>query len=460
MAAPTTPLAPTPTLQPPSPVAQSGSLLRVLGLLFGATIIVGNTIAAGILRTPGDVAAALPSPAWFLGVWIAGGLYALCGAMTMAELAAMLPKPGGQYVYARRAMGEYAGFVIGWSDWISSAASIAAGAIALGELTGAFFPAFTASGTLVAVAVTVVFTLLHWVGVRSGDIVTQLWGFLKVATLLAVAIACLLAPAATASANAAPQFPSGLALAGALVIAFQAVIYTYDGWNGYTYFGGEVRDPRQIPRAMALGVLSVTAVYLALNWAFLHVLGIEGLAGEKFAARSAAIAVFGSAGDRIVSSVLALSLLGAMSALIMLTCRVPFALAEDGLLPRAMARVNKGGTPDLALLGTAIAVLLLIATGTFSSVLALAALFFVLQYAVSFTSLFILRRREPDLPRPYRAIGYPVIPAIVLIGAVAFIAGSFFGDRANTLKSVAVLLASYPAYRLVIRLRARRARSA
>ena len=455
MTAPTAQRPPSPALEPPA--AKARGLLRILGLLFGATIIIGNTIAAGILRTPGDIAAALPSPAWFIGVWVAGGLYALGGAMTMAELAAMLPKSGGQYVYARRAMGEYAGFVIGWSDWISSAASIAAVAIALGELAGELWPGLAASGKLVAVAVTMTFTLLHWVGVRTGDIVTQLWGFVKVATLLAVAIACLLASPASAPAARELPFPSGFALAGALVISFQSVLYTYDGWNGYTYFGGEVRDLRQIPRAMALGVLSVTAVYLALNWSFLHVLGIQGLAGEKFAARSAAIAVFGTSGDRIVSAVLALSLLGAMSALIMLTCRVPFALAEDGLLPRVVARVNKGGTPDVSLLGTALVVLLLIVTGTFSSVLALAAFYFVLQYAVSFTSLFILRRRDPDLPRPYRAIGYPVVPAIVLLGAVAFIVGSFFGDRENTLKSVLVLLASYPAFRLVLWLRARSA---
>jgi APA family basic amino acid/polyamine antiporter len=442
------------TREPPV-AGKSRGLLQVLGMIFGATIIVGNSIAAGILRTPGDVAAALPSSGWFIGVWIAGGLYALCGAMTMAELAVMLPKSGGQYVYARRALGEYAGFVIGWSDWISSSAAIAAGAIALGELTGALWPALERTGTVVAVVVTIVFSLVHWIGVRSGDIATQLWGFVKVGTLLAVAIACLLAPAAGTSAVPALPFPAGAAFAGALVLSFQSVIYTYDGWTGYTYFGGEVRDIRQIPRAMALGVLSVMAVYLALNWSFLHVLGIEGLAGEKFAARAAAIAVFGTSGDRIVSAVLALSLLGAMSALIMLTCRIPFALAEDGLLPRVMARVNKGGTPDVALLGTALVALILIATGTFSSVLALAAFFYVLQYATSFVSLFVLRRREPNLPRPYRAIGYPVIPAMVFLGALAFIAGSFFGDRDNTLKSVLVLLASYPAYRLVLRLRAR-----
>lgn len=436
-----------------TPATPSG-LLKVLGVLFGATMIVGNTISAGILRTPGEVAAALPSPAWFLGVWIAGGLYAMCGAMTMAELAAMLPKSGGQYVFARRAMGEYAGFVIGWTDWISSAASIAAGAIALGELAGALWPSLSGSTPAVASVVTIALTLLHWFGVRSGDVSTQLWGFVKVGTLLAVAVACYLAPPVAAT-KAALVFPSGLALAGALVVAFQAVLYTYDGWTGYAYFGGEVRDPRQVPRAMALGVILVTVVYVALNGAFLYTLGIEGLAGEKFAAKAAAVAVFGASGERIVSAVMAVSILGGVSAIIMLTSRVPFAMAEDGLLPRAVAHVNRGGTPDVSLLGSSAVVLLLIGTGTFSSVLALAAFFFVMQYGVSFASLFILRKREPDLPRPYKAIGYPVIPAIVLLGALAFVISSFFGDTSNTIKSVLVLLASYPAYRLVVWVRAR-----
>jgi APA family basic amino acid/polyamine antiporter len=437
-----------------APPATPRGLLKVLGVLFGATMIVGNTISSGILRTPGEVAAALPSPGWFLGVWIAGGLYAMCGAMTMAELAAMLPKSGGQYVFARRAMGEYAGFVIGWTDWISSAASIAAGAIALGELAGALWPALAGSSTAIAIVVTLALTLLHWIGVKSGDITTQIWGFVKVGTLLAVAVACLLAPS-VASAQTAPAFPAGLAMAGALVLAFQAVLYTYDGWNGYVYFGGEVRDPKQVPRAMALGVLLVTVVYVALNGAFLHTLGIDGLAGEKFAAKAAAVAVFGTSGERIVSAVMAVSILGGVSAIVMLTSRVPFAMAEDGLLPRSVAHVNKGGTPDVALFGSSAVALLLIATGSFSSVLALAAFFFVMQYGVSFASLFILRKREPDLPRPYRAIGYPVIPAIVLLGAAAFVVGSFFGDRENTLKSVAVLVASYPVYRLVVFMRRR-----
>ena len=437
----------------PAPASATG-LFRVLGVAFGATIIVGNTIGAGILRTPGDVATALPSPFWFLGVWIVGGLFALGGAMTVAELAAMLPKSGGQYVYARRAIGEYGGFVIGWTDWISSAAATAANAIALGELTVTLWPSVP-SATAVALTVVIVFTLLHWTGVRAGDLSTRILGVIKVVTLLAVAIACFLAPPLEAAARERILFPSGIALAGALVIAFQSVMYTYDGWTGFTYFGGEIRDPRQVARAMAFGVITVVIVYLALNTAFLHTLGIDGLAGEKFAARAAAVGLFGVIGERVVSAVIGVSLVGLVSAVVMLTARVPFAMAEDGLLPRVVTHVNRGGTPDLALLASSGVAIVLIATGSFASVLALAAFFYVLQYGVSFASLFILRFREPDLSRPFRVPGYPVIPALVLLSAIAFIVGSFFGDRDNTLRSVLILGTSYPLYRAVVWLRSR-----
>ena len=429
-----------------------GSLLKILGVAFGLAIIVGNTIGSGILRTPGDVAAALPSGGWFLGVWAAGGVYAMFGAMTMAELAVMLPKSGGQYVYARRALGEYTGFVIGWTDWISCSAAVAAGAIALGELAGSLIPALGSHGTAVAIAVTIVFTGVHWVGVRSGDITQKLLSSVKVVALLAVAVACFVAPGASGAGDAAPRFPSGFVFMSAVVLAFQNVLYTYDGWNGVVYFGGEMKDPgREIPRAMAWGVVAVAAVYLSLNAAFLHSLGIAHLAGEKFAASAAALAVFGKTGERIVSAVMAVSILGNVNAVIMQASRVPYAMAEDGLLPRVTARVNQGGTPDVSLAVSAVIVLALILSGTFETVIALAAFYYVMQYAVSFTSLFVLRRREPDLPRAYRAWGYPWIPALVLLGAVAFIVGSFISDRTNSIRAVAVIVASYPVYLLTKR---------
>ena len=435
------------------PTPNSSRLLKVLGVAFGLAIIVGNTIGSGILRSVGDVAAALPHPAWFIGAWVAGGVYALLGAMTMAEMTVMIPKSGGQYVYARRAFGEYPGFVIGWTDWVSSCGAIAAAAIALGELSEKLTPSLAGHRNTTAIVVTLAFTAVHWIGVRSGDRTQQLLSLLKVATLLVVAAACFTAPAASASSASLPSIPTGLAFVSALVFVFQNVLYTYDGWNGVTYFGGEIKNPgREIPRAMAYGVIAVLAVYLALNAAYLHVLGMGELSHSKFPAEAAARVVFGTAGEGIVRAVEAVVLLGSVSAILMIASRTPYAMSDDGLLPRFASRVNAGGTPHLALAASAVATIALVLTGTFQTVLALSAFFYVMQYATTFAALFHLRRREPDAPRPYRAWGYPWVPGLVLFGALAFIAGNFVGDRANSIRAVAVIAASYPLFMLAKRL--------
>ena len=432
--------------------ANPSRLFKVLGVAFGVAIIVGNTISSGILRTPGEIAAALPNPWLFLGVWAAGGVYALFGAMTMAELVVMIPLSGGQYVYARRALGEYAGFVIGWTDWISSCASGAAGAIALGELGSQVLPVLAGHEGLVASLLTVAFAAVQWLGIRTSDQSSRLLSALKVLALLAVAAACFTSPSGAAAAGTTTHVvPSGAAFAAAAVLAFQGVLYTYDGWNGVTYFGGEVTDPgRQVPKSMALGVLTVAIVYLALNGAFLHVLGIQRLAGEKFAASAAALIVFGSAGESVVRAVMAVTMLSGAYSILLLSSRVPYAMAADGLAPRLLARVNRGGSPDASLAASVLVTVALTLSGTFNSVLAIAAFFFVMQYGVSFAALFVLRRREPDAPRPYRAIGYPWIPGLVLAGAGAFVVASFFGDTTNSLHAVGVLVASYPVYRLAL----------
>ena len=440
---------PSPDTSKPS----AGHLHKVLGVAFGLAVIVGTTIGSGILRTPGDIAAALPSAGWFFGVWIAGALYALGGAMTMAELAVLIPRSGGQYAYARRALGDYPGFVVGWTDWFSICGSAAAGSIALGELSGALFPETASWQTPVAIATVLAFTAIHWIGVRSGDVTQKLLSALKTVALLAIAIACFTVPRGEGSATAALGFPTGKLLIAAVVLSFQNVIYTYDGWNGLVYFSGEVRDPaREIPRAMGWGVVAVAIVYLALNGAFVYALGMGQLAGEKFAAAAAAKLVFGATGERIVAAVMAVSLLGNVSAILMQGSRVPHAMASDGLMPNAMARVNAGGTPYAALIASTIIAIGLVLTGTFETVIAISAFFFVMQYATTFTSLFVLRRTEPDLPRPYKAWGYPVVPAIVLIGALAFLVGSFVTDRTNSIHALYVLVASVPAYLVTRRL--------
>jgi basic amino acid/polyamine antiporter, APA family len=428
-------------------------LLRVLGVTFGLAVTIGNTIGAGILRTPGSVAEQLPSTGLFLAAWIAGGVYALLGAVSLAELGTMLPRSGGLYVFARHALGRYAGFFVGWNDWAATCGSAAAVAVLIGEYSGALVPALQGRTVPVAMAVVLAFTVLQWRGVRLAGTTQTVTSAAKGLVLLALVGACFLLPAVQPVAATAPAaVPGGAALLAAIVVALQGVIYTYDGWTGVIYFSGEVRDPaRDIPRSMIGGVLSVTALYLLLNLAFLHVVPLAALAGEPLAAGAAARVVLGPAGDTAIRIVLIVALLSAVNALVLMSPRVLYAMSDDGLLPRAASAVNRGGTPTAALAASTAVSLAFIATGTFNAIIAVLAFFFVANYVLAFTAVFVLRRREPDAPRPYRAWGYPWTTSAALVGSLAFLAGAVAGDTRNSVYALGLLAASYPVYRLAAR---------
>jgi len=437
-----------------------GRLLQVLGVAFGVAVIIGNTIGSGILRTPGSVAALLPSRWMFLLAWVAGGVYALLGVISLAELGVIVPRSGGQYVFAERAFGSYAGFIIGWSDWISSIASYAAAAILIGEYTAALAPAVAKQALPLAVAVVVTFTILQYRGVKWGDAIQQTTTVLKAMWYIGLVVACfaLVPSGAASSPSPAPLAPAVVGF-GAIVLAMQAVIFTYDGWNGMLYFSEEVVDPgRQIPRAMFTGVFAVIAFYILVNVAFVHVLGMGGLAKTDFAAGAAAQALFGAEGDAIIRVLLIVALLSGINAYSLFCSRIPYAMSRDGLFPRWGMTVNPGGTPTATLLVSGVIAIAFVLTGTYNSVIAVAAFYFVLNYVVSFAAVFKLRRTMPDAPRPYRALGYPFTTAFSLVGGVAFLVGAVVSDRRNSLIAIGVLVASYPVYALTLRA-GRRARS-
>jgi APA family basic amino acid/polyamine antiporter len=248
-----------------------------------------------------------------------------------------------------------------------------------------------------------------------------------------------------------PVVPVGLALAAAFVTALQGIIYTYDGWTGVIYFSEEVRDPaRDIPRSLFAGVLLVTAIYLLFNLALLYVLPASRLAGETLAAGAAAAALFGTLGDTVIHALVVVALLSSVNALLLIATRVPFAMGRDGLFPAWAVRVNPGGTPTGALVASA-AVTLVFLSGSFGEVIAVLAFFFVANYAVSFTAVFVLRRREPRAPRPFRAWGYPWTTALALLGSILFLVGAVVGDTGKSLLALLALALSYPAYLLVRR---------
>jgi basic amino acid/polyamine antiporter, APA family len=424
-------------------------LLAVLGVLFGLSVTIGNTIGSGILRTPGLVAQLLPSPWLFIGVWIIGALYAALGANALAELATMMPESGGYTVYLRRSMGSYAGFVIGWSDWLSTCSSAALSAMVIGEYATILFAISKGLTSMIASAVIVVFALIQWRGIKTGSMTQNLTAIAKTAAFVILVIACFVMGHGFEGTSPAARVPSGFPFLVAFVLAMQAVIFTYDGYNGIVYFSGELRNPdRDIPRSMFGGVVSVGVIYLLVNIGFLYVLPIDKMAGQPLVAATAANEIFGPKGDAVIRILTIVSLLSAVNAYQLMTSRVLHRLSVFGFLPGA-SYVNKGGTPAVALFLSAVVVIALVITGTLELVLAVTAFFFVAQYALIFASVFILRKREPNAPRPYKAKGHPWTTGLVLLASIGFLIGAAVTDTRNSLYSLVLLALSWPLYRML-----------
>jgi basic amino acid/polyamine antiporter, APA family len=435
---------------------------------FGMSAAIGNTIAAGIVYTPGDVAKQLPNVWLFLGIWVLGGLYALSGASSMAELGAAIPRSGGQYNFSRRALGEYAGFIVGWSDWLSTCGTAAAVAIVISEYSGRLFSILAGPQKvrMLSVSIVVGFGVLQWRGIRWGSSAQLLTAALKTgAFVILVAATFLLGgpahKAAMQPASAALPMPSGWPLAIAVMLGLQAVIYTVDGWDGVIYFGEEVRDPgRNVPRAIFGSVLSIMGIYLLLNLIALYIVPMNQIAGDTFVLGTVADRVFGSLGDPIIRSIMVISMLSCLNANQLFCTRTLYAMSCDGLFFRQATKVNRGGTPTVSLLlSTIVGVLFLtisfLGEDAFKSIIAMLSFFFVANYTLSYTSVFVLRKREPQLPRPYRAWGYPWLTGVALAASVLFLGGSMATDRQNAPLALGMLVLSYPVYRLM-KLAARR----
>jgi APA family basic amino acid/polyamine antiporter len=425
--------------------SDSGKLLRILGVGFGLAVTIGGTIGMGILRTPGEIAAQLPTPKLFIGVWILGGVYALLGALTVAELGTMIPRSGGWYVFVHRAMGNYPGFVVGWSDWLSTCATLAVIAMVVGEYTTVLFPALAGRDKSIALVVTLTFAALQWRGIRWGSFTQNATSLLKTLIFTVIAIAAFALGGNTNTQTTLPA-PQGFGLFAAVIIALQGVLYTYDGWYGVIYFGEEVRNPkRDVVRSMIGGVLTIIAIYIVVNLAYVYVLPMSELAGEKFAAGAVANKIFGVYGDKTIRVLAILSLLSTINAYTLTSPRILYAMSCDELFARRATKVNKGGTPTVTLLiSTIVAVLFIFRS--FEQVLAALAFFFVANYAMAYLSLIVLRWREPELPRPYRAWGYPWTTIIVLVGSITFLAGAVISDKLDSLFALAILAVSVPLY--------------
>jgi len=436
-----------------------GRLLDILGLGFGLAGAVGGTIGAGILRTPGLVAAQLPSPALVLAVWLAGGLYALLGAVCIAELAAALPQAGGWYVYAERAFGRQVGFLVGWTDWLAHCIGLAWVATTVGDYGLALLPASLPQepyvGRILALLAIGLFSLIQLRGLRASSASQELLSLAKAVAFLALVAACFLLPIPTAPPIELPA-PAPMAAVGwrslslAVVLALQAVITTYDGWASPVYFAEEFSEPgRDLPRSLIGGVLAVLVLYLLINLALLHVLPIAQLASSSLPAAAAAQALAGPLGALLITAIALVSLLGLINTVVMAAPRILFGLSRDGLLPSAVAAVNGGGTPAIALLITSTAAAALVLAGSFERLLAMGAVLYVSLPLAGIAALLALRRQEPNLPRPFRTWGYPLTPLLVAAVSLAFLVGTALGDWVDSLAALVLVALGYAASQLI-----------
>lgn len=425
---------------------QRGKLLRVLGLGFGLAAVVGGVIGGGILRTPGAVAGQLGAAWLILLVWLIGGLYILLDANFGAELATMLPKDGGPYVYAHRAYGDYGGFVVGWSDWLLNVCGLAYLAVLAGEYwTSLFGSGFNEK----AVAITLLIVMAAWnaIGVRSGSELQKIVSVAKGVGILIFVVLCF----ALASKGDVPLPPSShavepLRFAG-VILAVQLVLETYAGWNTVVYFAEENTNPgRNIPLAAFIGIFVVIGIYLLVNVALLYALPIPALAASNMPAAAVMTASFGARGGQITYALALLSLLGVLNVNVMYVPRTMFALARDGLFFAPAAIVNRGGTPIVALAMTILPALFLITVGSFEQLVATTQFFTIFGSVLIVIAFFLLRRREPDLPRPWRAKGYPYLPFINLLVVIALFLGYLAAAPQNSLYALAVLALSYPIF--------------
>lgn len=442
---------------PVSSPAPSGKLLRILGVGFGLAIAIGGTVGVGILRNPSAVAAQLGSYWMIMFAWVLGGVYCMLGANYLAELATMTPKAGGFYVHSHRAFGDYGGFVVGWSDWANNTLALAFISVVFGEYaTGLFMPDQPWGRVFCSVSVLVMIALVNWIGVRSGSGVQKVTSVIKAVALFAFVVACFTfggqsAPqtAQTATGSAPTGFLAGLT---AFVLAIQVVLSTYDGYYGPIYFAEEDTNPsRNIARSMFGGIALITVIYVLVNAALLHVLPMSQLASSKFAGGDAMALIFGERARQIVTVMALLSLIGIINAIMMSSPRIIFALGRDGLFTGRAEEVNKGGTPSFALLTTAFTAVVLTIVGTFDLLLAIGQFLIVVVMILLVVALFVLRRREPDAPRPYRTWGYPLTPFLMLIFAVLLFIGYCVSNPFPSAIAAAALVASYPLFRLIRR---------
>src|ERR1700682_1806230 len=439
-----------------SAFARASSLPRRLGLWSAVAVLVGSTIGSGIFRSPAGIADKLPGPLPLLAIWLTGGIFALCGALTLAEVAGVLPRTGGLYVFIREAWGRLPAFLFGWSELVIIRAA------ALGAISTTFSEYFlrvlgydpgvqpySTYVHFIAAAAILLTATFNYVGIRWGSLVQNITTLAKTGALLLLIILALVIGLPQTGGHYSPAVPPGSFALGRFGLALVSVLWVYDGWADGSFGGGEVKDPeKNLPRVLIYGTLIIIALYLLANLAYLAVLPVEEIRHSKLVAADVADRLMGAAGVAFVSVAVMISTFGTLNGSVMTGSRVLFAMAADGLLFKPIARVDrKFQTPGVAIwLGAALGVVFVLA-GTFEQLADTFVTAIVPFYALAVGAVFILRRR-PGYHPPFRVPGYPVVPAIFIVATILLLGNAIVdpASRVATLAVLGVILLGIPLY--------------
>ncbi len=448
----------------PASVEQTSThaeLSRELGVSHASAVVVGTIIGSGIFLVPAEMMQAVGSAKLVYLAWLVGGLLSFFGALTYAELGAMKPQAGGEYVYVRDAYGPLAGFLYAWTWFvIAKPASVATIATGLVRILGTFaiFSFFSANavsvpfsitwGQLVAIGAAILISVLNYLGIKKAGEFQLIFTILKVVIIVGIVTVCFTSYMGSWS-NFATAFTGAKGGVAGFMAALVAALWAYDGWNDLNMVAGEIKNPgRNIPIALIAGVATVGLLYVLVNAAVQYVLPASAIAASPRPASDAVALVFGRLGASIVSGGMAISMLVTLNGTVMSGARVPYAVARDGYFFSALAEVHpRFRTPSMALVVQALlSIALLLLGANFRQLFSLAIFAEWLFYMIAGSTVFVFRRREPDALRPYRMVGYPVVPALFMAAAAFLLYYTFRGEWPNSFYGLLVILAGAPLF--------------
>ena len=449
---------------PSSPVKSDAQLVRAIGLRDATFLVITNVIGSAIFLTPGTMAATLPSEPLLLAAWVAGGAIVLCGGLTYAEMGAMFPRSGGLYVFLEEAYGSLVAFLFGWAGvLVILSGSIATVAVGFAKYFSYFFPALGTDqiltsiptpigawpisvGQIVAAISIAALGAVNYIGIESGNRLQAALTIVKIAALAALPIVALALHPVRPSLT--PVVPDVASPARAFGVVMIAVMWAYEGWYYLPFCAGEVADARRtVPRALVLGVLSLIAIYLAVNIAYMLALPLEEISGTERIAEKAVSALIGTAGARLVAATVVVSTLGCNAAGVIALSRACFAMAADGLFFRRAAAVHPVyRTPHVAIVVTCVWAALLTLTGTYEQLYTWVTFASVAFNVLGGLAIFRLRRVRADTPRPYRVHGYPVIPTLFIAGSSVLVVNTLIEKPTEALIGVGLVALGLPAY--------------